>query len=207
MNRKKLYCWVSDYSNITGEGNLARSYIEKKLNTKFLVDISFNSKNSIIKIVNKYRYLSPLIGILYCWYYFLKNKKVGFINYLPLWNSALFILLPPKTILGPITGGALFNKQINLNFIIRKFIFYLLYKISEFFLNMRGKKFYFSTDLLKNYLFKKTIKKNNFNFVNYLIHKKKRKKKDIDFLIYYRDHKNKKNMFNYEFLEFLKKKI
>ena len=106
MNKKKLYCWVSDYSNITGEGNLARFYVKKILKEEFIVKISFNSKNLILKKINNYRYLSPLIGIIYCWYYFLKNEKVGFINYLPLWNFILFIFLPPGTILGPITGGA-----------------------------------------------------------------------------------------------------
>lgn len=206
MNKKKLYCWVSDYSNITGEGNLARFYIKKILKEEFIVKISFNSKNLILKKINNYRYLSPLIGIIYCWYYFLKSEKVAFINYLPLWNFILFIFLPPGTILGPITGGALFKKKIDFNFVLRKFIFYIFYKISEFFLNLRGKNFYFSTNLLRIFLSKKTVKKNNFNFVKKLIFKKKRIKKDIDFLIYYRDHKNKKSMFNYKFLKFLEEK-
>ncbi len=206
MNKKKLYCWVSDYSNITGEGNLARFYIKKNLKEEFIVKISFNSKNLILKKINNYRYLSPLIGIIYCWYYFLKSEKVAFINYLPLWNFILFIFLPPGTILGPITGGALFKKKIDFNFVLRKFIFYIFYKISEFFLNLRGKNFYFSTNLLRIFLSKKTVKKNNFNFVKKLIFKKKRIKKDIDFLIYYRDHKNKKSMFNYKFLKFLEEK-
>tara|TARA_Y100000389_G_C17452510_1_gene515857 strand:+ start:1238 stop:2131 length:894 start_codon:yes stop_codon:yes gene_type:complete len=206
LNKKKLYCWVSDYSNITGEGNLARFYIKKNLKEEFIVKISFNSKNLILKKINNYRYLSPLIGIIYCWYYFLKSEKVAFINYLPLWNFILFIFLPPGTILGPITGGALFKKKIDFNFVLRKFIFYIFYKISEFFLNLRGKNFYFSTNLLRIFLSKKTVKKNNFNFVKKLIFKKKRIKKDIDFLIYYRDHKNKKSMFNYKFLKFLEEK-
>lgn len=131
---------------------------------------------------------------------------MAFINYLPLWNFILFIFLPPGTILGPITGGALFKKKIDFNFVLRKFIFYIFYKISEFFLNLRGKNFYFSTNLLRIFLSKKTVKKNNFNFVKKLIFKKKRIKKDIDFLIYYRDHKNKKSMFNYKFLKFLEEK-
>ena len=32
-------------------------------------------------------------------------------NYLPLWNPLLFILMPPNTILGPITGGSKFLKK------------------------------------------------------------------------------------------------
>ena len=34
-----------------------------------------------------------------------------------------FFLLPPKTILGPITGGALYSKKIKINYLIRNFFF------------------------------------------------------------------------------------
>ena len=38
-----------------------------------------------------------------------KNKEICYINYLPLWNFLIFILLPPKTILGPVTGGKILS--------------------------------------------------------------------------------------------------
>ena len=102
----------------------------------------------------------------------------------------MFILLPPNTELGPITGGAKYDKK-KFN-IIRKYFFPLLYKISEIFINIRNQRV-FSTDLLKQYLSKKTIEKSEFNFVFKFFKKKKSKKeKDIDFLIYLREHKNKK---------------
>ena len=61
--------------------------------------------------------------------------------------SNLF-LLPPKTIIGPITGGSFFSK--NSNFLIRKYFFPVFYKISELIILFRYKQPIFSTELLKN---------------------------------------------------------
>jgi len=167
----KYYCWACDFSNRTGEGNLARLFIKKSYLQNYQI---FTTSN--IKFL-KYKYLSPLIGILFCWYLFIKRKKVVYLNYLPLWNCFLFMFLPPGTILGPITGGAnIGNKQI----VIRKYIFPVLYKVSEIFILCRKTNICFSTDLLKKYLSKKTLSIAKFNFVlNYLkkIKKKKKKKK------------------------------
>jgi hypothetical protein len=187
----KYYCWACDFSNRTGEGNLARLFIKKSYLQNYQI---FTTSN--IKFL-KYKYLSPLIGILFCWYLFIKRKKVVYLNYLPLWNCLLFVFLPPKTILGPITGGAYYK---NKSF-LRKFFFPLAYKISEFFLNLRNTKIYFSTELLKKNLFKSTIKKSNFNFILNYYKKKVISKKEIDFLIYYRIHNNKESFFPYNFIK------
>ena len=104
------------------------------------------------------------MGIVFCWKKYFSNEKVCYLNYLPLWNFLIFIFLPPNTILGPITGGANFSKNNKINFFIRAFLFPVLYKISEFFLNLRLKKIIFSTDLLKKNLSKVTIEKSQFNF-------------------------------------------
>ena len=126
-----------------------------------------------------------------------------YVNYLPLWNIFLFILLPPKTIFGPITGGAHYNiNKINLT---RKYVFPILFLISDFFLKRRNIKVIFSTDLLKPYLSKLIKQKSYFNYVFKLISLKKKKKKEIDFLIYYREHKNKKDFFQYKAIENLLK--
>ena len=124
-----------------------------------------------------------------------------------MWNFFIFLFLPPKTRLGPITGGALYLKTNTINFLIRKIIFPICYKISEFILNLRYKKnIYFSTELLKKYLSKKTINKSKFNFVlNNLKFKKKKKIKDIDFLIYHRLHMNKSTFFDHNFIKKLAK--
>ena len=60
--------------------------------------------------------------------------------------------------------------------------------------------------MLKKYLSAKTIRRSQFNFVLNYIKIKKTKKKNIDFLIYYRKHKNKADLFNYSFLETISKK-
>jgi len=105
----------------------------------------------------------------------------------------IFFLLPPKTIIGPITGGAKFNNE---SFFIRSYLFPIFYKISEYIINLRKYRLIFSTELLKKYLSKSTIKKSNFNYIIKKFNfKKKKLQKDIDFLIYYRNHKNKKSFF------------
>jgi hypothetical protein len=46
------------------------------------------------------------------WKDFLSGKKTIYVNYLPLWNFLIFLLLPPGSILGPITGGK-YNGTVN----------------------------------------------------------------------------------------------
>ena len=198
MKRKNIIRWTCDYSEDSGEGALAKKFINERFDKKKITIIKPQSKNLL-----SYKYITPLIGIYNCWKYYIKGHKIGYINYLPLWNFFIFILLPPKTIFGPITGGSNFTNIINISNFTRKFIFPLFYKISELFLNIRIKekqKICFSTELLKQYLFNKTIKKSYFNYVfkNFKFYKKKKKK--IDFLIYYRTHNNKMSFFNYQLI-------
>ena len=202
MTDNKLIFWVCDYSNKTGEGNLARKFIKENFEKK-KVKINTSKLNSFFN----YKYIVPIVGIISCWKHYFKGKKVGYINFLPLWNFLIFFLLPPKTILGPITGGALYDKTNKINYYIRDIIFPIFYKFSEIALNLRFKnRLVFSTELLKKYLSKKTIKRCKFNFVlKNLKFKKKRKNKDIDFLVYYRTHKNKSLMFDYRLIKNLTK--
>ena len=41
-----------------------------------------------IKVIRKkrsvFKYYSPFYGVYYCWKFFLKKQKVGYINYLPI---------------------------------------------------------------------------------------------------------------------------
>jgi len=201
---KKIYCWACDISNNTGEGNLAHIFIKNlRINNNiYIFDIKkLNINNNFLFKVLNYKYISPFIGLIFCWYFFLQKKKTSYINYLPLWNCILFIFLPPQTILGPITGGANFKNSKKPY--VRKYIFPLLYKISEIFINFRLKKIIFSTDLLKPYLRKSTIEKSHFNYLFNLVNKNKNKNsfKNIDFLIYYRKHKNKESFFPYSFIK------
>ena len=190
MTKENLYVWACDYSENTGEGKLAHLFLEKKnLNKKF--NIVLNKKR------NYFKYSAPFLGILYCWSKSLKNHKVCYLNYLPLWNFLIFIFLPKKTILGPITGGANYTKTLNFNFIVRDKLFPIFYKISCFFLEKKFKDIIFSTDLLSKYLSNDLRKKSKLNFILESFKKRKKSKKKIDFLIYYRKHKNKSSLFQY----------
>ncbi len=202
MTNNKIIFWACDYSEKTGEGNLARKFVKENYPKK-KIKINTLKFNDFLS----HKYLAPCVGVINCWKYYLKNHDVGYINYLPLWNFLIFFLLPPKTILGPITGGALYNKTNKINYAIRKFFFPIFYKFSELIINLRfEKKLIFSTDLLKKYLSKRTIKKSEFNFVlkNFKF-KKKSRIKDVDFLIYYRIHNNKSLFFNYNLINSLAK--
>ena len=199
MIKKNLFIWVSDYLEDSGEGKLARLYLKSRYSTK-KVNFIFNQKRKV-----KQRYFSSILGIIYCWKKYLQNEKVCYLNYLPLWNFLIFSLLPPNTIIGPITGGANYKREISFQYLMRNFFFPIFYKISEFFLYFRKIEKIFSTDLLKKYLSKKTINESKFNFVFKNIHKKVRKKKEIDFLIYYRNHLNKKKLFPIDFLKEISK--
>ena len=42
---------------------------------------------------------------------FLRGRKVIYVNFLPLWNFLIFLLLPPGSILGLITGTTKINSQ------------------------------------------------------------------------------------------------
>tara|TARA_B110000503_G_scaffold141752_1_gene236233 strand:- start:6542 stop:7456 length:915 start_codon:yes stop_codon:yes gene_type:complete len=202
---QKCYVWTSDCSSNSGEGNLARLFIKKKLNTFDLKIIT--PKNTFQGLwINPFldrKYASPFVGIIWCWINFFKNKKIAYINYLPLWNCFIFLLLPPGTILGPITGGANYKKNEE-GYFVRKHIFPKLYKISELLLNLRSSEIIFSTSLLKNYLFKKTIKKSKFNFIFNYYRLNTKQSKNIDILIYYRNHINKKKFFPYSLIQKLK---
>ena len=199
---EKIYCWVCDISKNTGEGKLAYIFLKKLRinNNVYVFDVNkLNTPNNFLFKILNYKYISPFVGLIFCWYFFLQKKKISYINYLPFWNCILFIFLPPQTILGPITGGANFKNDNKL--FIRKYIFPLLYKISEIFINFRLKKISFSTDLLRPFLKKSTIAKSNFNYIFNLVNKKNKNSKNIDFLIYYRRHKNKESFFPYNFIK------
>jgi hypothetical protein len=194
LTKKNLYVWACDYSENSGEGKLARLFI-KKLN------LDRNFRIIINKNYNVHRYISPIIGIIFCWLKSLKNQKTCYLNYLPFWNFLIFMLLPSKTILGPITGGAHYSKKNILNFIIRDKVFPILYRLSEGFLIKRKTKKIFSTNLTKKHLSSKLIKNSEFNFILKSFKKQKLIKKDIEFLIYYRKHNNKNDIFQQELIK------
>ena len=204
---KKIFIWACDYSPKTGEGNLARLFVKIKLK-QFKSKIIKGPKNYNINPFScyfiEYKYIAPFIGIIFCWKYYINNKKVCYLNYLPLWNFLIFLLLPPKTIIGPITGGSFFIAK-DFQSLFRKFIFPFFYRLSVFIITCRKYQIIFSTDLLKKYLPNKIISKSDFNFVFNLFKLKKIKKTNKNFVIYYRKHKNKNKFFPYFFIKKLLK--
>ena len=197
---KEYISWACEYDKNSGEGNLARIYLK-------------SLKEKKIKLITpKYKfylsnYIYQILGILVLWYYYLLGKRTVYINYLPLWNILIFLLSPPKTIFGPITGSIQINKIKNLNSLIRGKIMPFFYYLSLIIINYRQDKIIFATDILKKFVHKKIKKKSKFNFVlnNYILKiNNDNPKKIYDIIIYYRKHNNK--YFDHH-LNFLKDQI
>ena len=208
MNTIRLYAWSCDFKSNTGEGVLCQDFCktfsrEKKVFIKLLSpEISAEIFKSNIKVKKKIRitnlkllhYIYPYLGVLYLWFQFFSGKKVMYLNYLPLWNFVILFLLPPKTLLGPITGGGQIQKNKKSNF-IRKYLFPKFYQISLKILDIRQKKILFSTDLLKKFIKKKILDNFLFLFCLNIIDSyrkiKIKEKKEIDLLFYYNNHPHK----------------
>ena len=96
---------------------------------------------------------------------------------------------------------ALITKKIKNNILLENFFFQYHTKL---FLNLRNCEIIFSTNLLRDYLSKKTIKKSKFNFIFNYYKKNHKYSKTIDFLIYHRKHLNKNNFFSYNLIKKIK---
>lgn len=199
------FVWANDLRSNSGEGILGNHFLNKiiKKNKIFFVKTPFeefyiikNKKKNSLKKTNiqnfTFKYILNILNIASIWFNYLRNKKVIFINFLPLWNVFLFIFLPSKTILGPITGSNKSNSKTVLQKFFRNMLFPFFYKISIFIIYHKFKKAIFSTNLLKKIIHKKYKSKFLFNFVIDIYNKKSiNKKKSIDLLYYNRDHPNK----------------
>ena len=200
-NKKIIYYWACDISNSSGEGILGNSFLNKlkteNRNVSFK-NLNFrdnyqkvekvNIKNNIFNS-NFHKYVYPIIGLLKLWIVFFKGKKICYINYLPLWNFIIFLFLPPKTIIGPITGSII--KEGNfvkiLNFFERISLFLIKYKykkvyFSHNFYNLKynlDKKKYVANFILNDFKFEKKNKQKKFNFVIYFRKDGKLKKEYI----------------------------
>ena len=191
--KKKIYVWTSDRSNFTGEGNLSQKFISKlKKNYK----VNFIKNLNLKKSSFLHKYIEPFFGIFQIWIKYFSNKKVCYVNYLPMWNFIIFLILPPKTILGPITGGSKKNEKLIFNNFVRSFFFPIFYFITNLIFLMRYEKLIFSTSLLKKKLFKNSLNKCLFDFVYLFFKIKKKIKKQNYIVIYYKKHATK----NYDFL-------
>jgi hypothetical protein len=204
-----IYGWANDLRENTGEGALGLTFIKEISCTNTNIFLIRTNKNIFYfkngkkikeikkKEIFKYntfleKYFSNIIGICFL---IKKNKeknKIIYINYLPFWNWLIFLLLPKKTVLGPITGGSSIQEVNFLKILIRKKIFPLFFKISSKIIKIKFPKAIFSTSLLKKYV---QVKNNYFDFsilyLKYIIFKKK--KKNINLIYYNRKNSNKNN--------------
>ena len=204
----KIYFWACDYCDISGEGILAKLFIKehlKKKPTSVFVNVAKNNKfqkrDNFIKNRSRFngiyhKYFFPYLGLLNLWIYFFNSKKISYINYLPLWNCLIFFLLPPKTIIGPITGT-----------IQRKKFYWLislLEKISLIIIKIRFEEIIFSNNFfVKKYSFKNQKVISNFILKNFKFSKKNPKKK-FDFVIYHRSISTLHTKYIYEMMNILK---
>ena len=192
--------WCNEYGKNSGEGQLALKFV-KSLNKK--IKILKPKKNFFLS-----HYIYPFYGIMVLWFYFFKGKKIIYVNYLPLWNFLIFLLAPPNTIFGPITGSTQINKIKSIKSFIRYFIFPFFYRLSLFLIQIRKGKIVFATNILNKYIGKKYRNEFEFNFIlkntNFNTAIKKYKKYN-DVIIYYRNHENKFFKHHYNFINKLTK--
>ena len=110
---KKIYFWSNDFQENSGEGILARNFVKllkrKYTNYKYINLNKLKKKDNIF-----YNYILPFWGIIKIWNYYLKNKKVCYINYLPIWNFLIFLLSPNVSSISPFCFFKFF--VIDLNF-------------------------------------------------------------------------------------------
>ncbi len=198
--KKKLFIYCCDIAVYRGEGILANNFnfFLKKIFKDFSITI-FTPENNFFGVKKKlnhsffYKYFSPIYGIFKIWSHHLKGNRTAYVNYLPLWNFFLFIFLPKKTILGPITGGIYQGHDYQFKTILRKIVIFTFYSISVFFIRIRDLKCIFSTHLLFKYLPNNIRNKSIFNFQLMNLHFFKKEKKKIDILYYHRNYHTKSN--------------
>ena len=197
MNRYIIWC--SDLNKNTGEGELANKFINYYFKKKKITKINFSKSFFLSK------YIYPYIAILILWYYYIRGFKTVYVNYLPLWNTIIYLSAPPKTVFGPITGSIQINKINNYKALIRFFIFPLLYRLSLKVLVFREKKILFASNILKKFVNKNLSKKVEYNFVLKDIKITKFKfKKNYDLIVYFNNHENK---FFYHHINYIEKLV
>ena len=226
MKKNIIYAWACDFSSFRGEGILARDFaqdISRAKNVKIIIKSPENkylvSNKRIKKITKTYKkkinfgllenYLWPIYGLLYLWKLYFQNKKIIYLNFMPLWNFLLFYFLPPKTIVGPITGFLPKKKIENFSNLIRIILIPTFYNLSLFIIFKRFNNLIFSTDLLKAKFSRKKFSKLYFNYLifsNIKFKKKEYKEKKIDLLIYNRNYSVKEHFKLNNLIKYLIKK-
>jgi len=200
------YIWACEFDKSSGEGLLANEfikyYLKFNINSKIILETPylkyFISNGKAVKkldlkkknIFFYYKYFNPLIGEVKIIRQSYIVDTVIYLNYLPIWNFLLFLLLPAKTILGPVTGSNVKNNIHSLKQIVRFILLPFFIFFSKKIILNKFRKIIFSTNLIKNINLVHYI--SNFSLI-YLSSKNSRRKvfKDIDLVYYFRNHSNK----------------
>lgn len=220
LNKDYIYCWACDFNINRGEGILAFKFINKIIKKNYIAQIKSPRRNENIILSNQNisndnflvelnklnlnfyeKYITPFKGILFLNYHNLIGNKTCYLNFLPLWNFFIFLFLPKKTLLGPITGSLFTGKVENIETFLRKFVMPTLFKISLKICEIKNIKAIFSTENLKKFVEENSKQKFYYNIAfssdlnkkNILI--KDFEKRKFDFCLYYRKHPNKNNFF------------
>jgi hypothetical protein len=224
--------WACSYNQNSGEGILAKAFVDSiiLLNRDVIFFIYdgyyvYKIKNNLVrkkKLNNKIlqinrnfikKYISPFIGCIFMYRIKLKKKyeKLFYINYLPLWNTILFIALPFNVILGPIVGA-----RSNINIInnlnerfIRNYIFEMLYFFSNLVIFFKYKNIIVGNPLTFKLIYsinKIKILNTNFSSTLYRSPNDIKYNKPFDFIIYYRIHPTKNNTIVEQLIETLSHK-
>ncbi len=195
---KEIYYWASNQLNNNGEGVLANNFLNLlKVNFKKYRLVQINNFTHIDQNTFFYRYILTIWAALILWKYYILGKKISYINFLPAWNFILIFILPPKTIIGPVTGS---HNKFNSNLILK---FCTLIGIQI--LKIKFKKILFSHDFFSEYL-----NKSDKYFYNFLLYKFNIRDKPIskkyDLIFYIKKHKNKMNNFSLRLIDELSNK-
>jgi glycosyltransferase involved in cell wall biosynthesis len=221
----KYVAWACEINRNQGEGKLAQNFLNylsqvkgisvniKTLNNKIKISkgkLVYSSKE-LIMIKNQLnffeKYLNPLIGVIYLWYNFLRGRKVIYVNFLPLWNFLLFLLLPPGSILGPITGTTKINSQNHIEKFLRKYIMPYTFQMSMSLINFRRLDILFATESLRHIVESKIKNRIYYNFsLNEISSFQDEKinnlhEREFDFCLYFRKHPNKNEFFFKKFID------
>lgn len=172
----KIYYWANNLSKTKGEGILANIFLKKITfynPTYRLININNNINNNSSSFL--YKYIYPIYGALKIRCYSVIKRETCYLNYLPLWNFILFILLPKNTILGPITGTIIerklscledFFKKISIKIIQLKFN-KILFATNFFKINLNLHNNVYCNFILSDFKFKRNIRPKKFDFVIY----------------------------------------
>jgi hypothetical protein len=198
--KQSNYIWATDLNENSGEGILGRLFLREIFTKKnyYKIETPYKKICNIRKITTNFpnknsfffKYFYPIIGAIKLRINANKFDNLYYVNFLPLWNFLILLLLPKKTKLGPITGRSSLSIYGKKNYLLD-----LLYKISVFIIQKKFNFIIFSTSILKNYFTKKKNKKKLFFNFSLILYKRlppfKSNYRPIDILIYNRLHPNK----------------